>query len=112
MSRWRPVDAARLLLGLSALVHPQALLRPAGSGDEAGVRTVTRVLGARYVVQSAVGLVLPTRRVARIDAAVDLAHAASMVGAAQVFPRHRRLALSSGALALAFAAADLTEPGS
>jgi hypothetical protein len=49
------------------------------------------------------------RWVPEFDAAVDLAHALSTLGLAWVFPAHRRLALTSGALALGFAAADLTE---
>ena len=68
------------------------------------------MLGARYVVQSASGLLLRRRPVPWLGGAIDLAHAASMVGAAMIYPRHRRLALASGAVALGFAATDLTEP--
>jgi hypothetical protein len=105
----RPVDAARLVLGAAALLGPRWLLRLTGSADATWPRRATRVLGARYVVQSTAGVWLDERWVPEVDAAVDLVHAASMVGCATWLPRHRRLALSSGALALAFAVADLME---
>ena len=105
----RPVDVARLCLGSIALVRPRWLLRVTGSADGTWPRRATRVLGARYVVQAAAGAWLEEGWVPEVDGAVDLVHAASTVGFALAFPRHRRLALASGALALAFAAADLRE---
>ena len=111
MSALRPVDIGRLALGTVALVRPQALVRATRSADGTWPRLVTRLLGARYVVQSAGGLVVDERWVPELDAAVDLAHALSTLGFAWAFPAHRRLALTSGALALGFAAADLTEQG-
>ena len=106
----RPVDLARFGLGLWALARPAAVLRLGGSDTGTGPRMATRVLGARYVVQSAGGLLLRRRPLPEVDAAVDLVHALSMVGAARAFPQHRRLALTSGVIALGFALADLTEP--
>jgi hypothetical protein len=105
----RPVDAARFGLGVTALVRPRWLLRAAASADGTWPRRVTRVLGARYVVQASAGRWLDERWVPEADVVVDLAHAMSTVGFAHAFPRHRRLALASGVLALVFAAADLTE---
>jgi hypothetical protein len=111
MSRPRPVDLARLAFGLWALARPRSLLRLVGSDDGTGPRRAARVLGARYVVQSGAGLVLPRRPVPWLDGTVDLVHAASMLAFAAAFPRHRRLALTSGAAALGFAAADLSRAG-
>ena len=101
----RPVDLARLGLGILALARPQWLLRGTASRDGRWPRRVTRILGARYVVQSVAGSDRPRPVGAELDGAVDLVHAVTMVGFAAVFPDHRRLALTSGALALAFAVA-------
>lgn len=108
--RVRPVDGARATLGAVALARPQWLLRGTGSEDGRWPRVVTRVLGARYLAQSVGGLLAHRRWVPQLDGAIDLVHAVSTVGFAVGFPDHRRLALTSGALALCFAAADLTEP--
>jgi hypothetical protein len=103
------VDVARLALGTVALARPQALLRLTRSADGTWPRRVTRLLGARYVVQSAGGLLVHDRWVPEVDAAVDLAHALSTLAFARAFPDHRRLALTSGTIAVGFALADLTE---
>lgn len=105
----RPVDAARLALGGVALIRPQWLLGVTGSDDGIWPRRVTRILGARYVVQSGLSITLGTPWTSKVDGAIDLVHAASTVGLAARFPRHRRLAIVSGALALGFAVADLRE---
>jgi hypothetical protein len=60
---------------------------------------ITRVLGARTVLQNVVVLVAPFRPVVQAGAAVDLAHALSMAGASLRWPAYRRAALASGALA-------------
>jgi hypothetical protein len=106
----RPVDLARLTFGVWALARPNDVLHLVGNDDGVGPRVATRILGARYVVQSAAGVGLRQRPLPMLDGAVDLAHAASMLGAAKLFPRHRRLALTSAAVAVGFAAADLSEP--
>jgi hypothetical protein len=106
----RPVDMARLAFGAWALARPTDVLHLVGDDDGTGPRLATRVLGARYVVQSAAGVGLRRRPVPWLDGAVDLVHAVSMLGVARAFPRHRRLALTSSAVAVVFAVADLTEP--
>jgi hypothetical protein len=105
----RPVDLARLALGVWALARPLDVLHLVGTDDSTGPRRAARVLGARYVVQSAGGLIVERRRLSWVDSAVEIVHAASMLGAAAVFPSHRRLALTSGAVALVLAVADLSE---
>jgi hypothetical protein len=106
----RPVDLARLAFGVWALARPTDALHLVGNDDGTGPRVATRILGARYVVQSAAGVGLHRRPVPWLDGVVDLVHGVSMLGAAKVFPRHRRLALTSAAVAFGFAAADLREP--
>ena len=108
--RPRPVDLARLGLGAWALVRPLDLLHLVGDDDGVASQWATRILGARYVVQSAGGLLVRRRRLPWLDAAVDVTHALSTLGLARAFPGHRRLALTSGAVALGFAVADLAEP--
>ena len=109
MSRPRPVDLARLGLGVAALARPGVFVRMTASRDGKAVRRTVRVLGARYVLQSGTGLALERPWLPRADAGVDLVHAASMVGFAALLPEHRRLALISGAAALTFAIVDLRE---
>ena len=106
----RPVDVARLAFGVWALARPTDALRIVGNDDGVGPRVATRVLGARYVVQSAAGVGLRRRPLPLLDGAVDVVHAASMLAVAKAFPQHRRLALTSAAVACGFAAADLREP--
>lgn len=105
----RRADRARLALGALALARPGLPVRATGSRDGAAVRRTVRVLGVRYVVQSLGGRRLHRAWVPEADAAVDLVHAASMLGLARLAPRHRRLALVSAALATAFAVVDLRE---
>jgi hypothetical protein len=107
----RPVDVARLTLGVTALARPQQLLRGVGADDATATQRVTRVLGARYAVQSGAGLLRPRPWEPAADGVVDLLHAGSMVALAAISRRHRRAALVSAALALTFAAADLRSPG-
>lgn len=109
MSTPRPVDLARLGLGAVALARPDLLLRPVTERTSRGERITVRLLGARYVAQSGAGMILGRPWVRDLDAAVDLAHAATMVALAAVSPTHRRLALLSAVTATGLAAADLRE---
>lgn len=107
----RPVDAARFGLGAVAMVRPDLLLRLTADAGGPWARRTVRVLGARYLVQSAGGTLLHRPWVPDADAAVDLVHAASMVGLAAVAPHYRRPALVSAGLATLFAALDRREQG-
>ena len=105
--RARPVDLARIGLGGLALARPDVVLDVVRSTDDRRARAVVRFLGARYVAQGAAGLVVDRSWVVPVDAAVDALHALSMVGAAALWPAHRRAALASAASASLLAAADL-----
>ena len=111
-----PVDVVRFGVGATALTQPRALLQVAGSTDAMWARRVVRLLGARLMAQSVTGLVVRDRRILLGDAAVEVAHALTTVVFAASFPHYRALAVTSGAAALGFAAADLrafaaTNPG-
>ena len=103
----RRVDLARLGLGVAALASPRALLP--SEADTRWSRVFTRILGARYVLQSTAGLVHRRPWVPQVDAGVDLVHAATMLGLAALSQSHRRVALTSAATAVFFAVADLAE---
>ena len=68
-------------------------------------RSVVRVLAGRQVIQAAVTLARPSRRVVGAGAVVDALHSLSMVGLAARGPEHRRGGLTEAATAGALAAA-------
>ena len=73
---------------------------------------IVRVLGVRLLVQSAWVLLSPSRFRVRGAAAVEAVHAASMAGAATLWPRYRWAATVSGTTAAASAVVDaLVAPG-
>jgi hypothetical protein len=102
---------ARLLAGVHAsqavllLAQPPAVLR--GIAGDRGVPPagIVRVLGLRILVQATAEAVRPRPEVLRLGVAVDLAHAASMLAAARVWPRCRRASLASAGSAGACAVA-------
>ena len=101
----RAVDAARLATGLTVLARPDLAVRLTGSDSDHATRRVIRILGARYVLQAVATTGSHGRGLA--GAVVDLVHAASMGPVVYLSPRHRRLATTSGVLAVLFAAGDL-----
>jgi hypothetical protein len=103
----RAVDAARLATGLTVLARPDLAVRLTGSYGDRATRRVIRILGARYVLQAVAATGARSRWSTAADAAVDLVHAASMGPVAYLSLRHRRLATTSGVLAVLFAAGDL-----
>jgi hypothetical protein len=108
-ARRRPV--MRGLGGLRAVAGGVLLARPAaatrwvaGTGRPVIPAAVARALGARLAVQAAVELARPTRRVARLSAAVDAMHALSMLIPAGLDRRYRRAAAVNAVTATATAA--------
>lgn len=104
----RAATAARLVLGGACLAAPGELLGllRTPDRDDRATQLVTRVLGARWVVQAGADLAWG-RRTRRPDVVVELTHATSMLPAAAVWPAHRRTALLSAAVASCLAALDL-----
>ena len=68
-------------------------------------RSLLEILAGRHVLQLALTLAKPTRRVVAAGAAVDALHSLSMVGLAAASPSHRRGALTDAAVAGGMAAA-------
>ena len=102
----RSTDVVRLGLGAGLLVAPGAAASLTRTEATGGVRTVVRVLAARYLVQSFAGGRLAPRWHTDLDVAVDAIHAVTMVGLAAVSPAHRRLAATSAVVATVLALAD------
>jgi hypothetical protein len=104
----RSATAARLGLGAVCLAAPGLVLDAIGGPDRNDPTTcrIAQVLGARLALQGVGDLVLG-QRTRRLDVVVELMHAASMVPAAAVWPRHRRSALGSAAAACCVAVLDV-----
>jgi hypothetical protein len=71
--------------------------------------TVTRLLGARHLVQAFVSGLIPTRRVLVVGGLVDLSHSASMALLGEFDPGRRRLAWVDGAVAAGWGAVSLRD---
>jgi hypothetical protein len=104
----RVATLVRLGLGGTCLAVPGEVLGLVGGPDRGDPRTllVARVLGGRLVLQGIADLAWG-RRTRRLGVAVDLAHAASMLPLAVLWPAHRRTALVSAAAATTTALLDL-----
>jgi hypothetical protein len=102
---------ARLLVGSVCVTAPAAVLGAIGGpgrSDES-TRTVARVLGARLFLQALVDLAIGPRT-RPVDLVMEVTHAASMLPAAVIWPRHRRPALVSAAVATGIGLLDLAPP--
>ena len=90
----RAVALARCGWGAACLLRPAGVLSAAGGhpGEQAA-RVVTRVLGARELVQAVATIAAPLPTVTLAGAVVDALHAASALGLAAVDPQRRRPAL-------------------
>jgi hypothetical protein len=101
------IAALRAAYGTVLLAIPGPVLEAFGAPPDQPAETVARVLGARHVAQA-----VATRRgrFARVGAAVDALHAASMFAFAAVDDVHRRAALVDGTIAAALCAGGLAAP--
>jgi hypothetical protein len=99
---------ARLVLGTVCVAVPHRVLAAVGGPDQENPRAtgIARVLGTRLLLQGGLDAALGPRT-RRVDMAVELAHAASMVPAAWIWPTHRRSALVSAACATGISLLDL-----
>lgn len=104
------IGLARVVYGLLLFTVPNPLLHMV-SGQRATTRerALTRVLGARLLVQAAVTDVRPDAVSVALGAEVDFVHAATMLVWAVIDRQSRRLTLISAALAALFAAAGATQ---
>jgi hypothetical protein len=98
---------ARAAYGAALCCAPGPMLRlEGGPGAEAspGARTVARILGGRHIAQAALSAMRPTPAVLALGAGTDVLHSASMLALAALDRPRRRLGLSDGLVAAAFAA--------
>jgi hypothetical protein len=108
----QPLRAPRLLAGahlgqaVVLLAQPPGVLRRITGDHGVPPAWIVRVLGARILIQAVPEAVSPTPNVLRLGVVVDLAHAASMLAAARVWPRYRRAAMVSAGSAGASAVAS------
>jgi hypothetical protein len=97
---------ARAANGVALLVAPGRAVRSTVHGRaDRPARVVTRILGARHLVQAGLTGLEPGPNALWIGAAVDGIHAATALGLAALDARRRRAALGNAVSALAFAAA-------
>ncbi len=98
--------------GAVLLCAPGTAVRLSGAGP-ASSRTlaVTRVLGARHLIQAAVTAAAPNAAVLTVGAQVDCAHAASMLAVAAASRPLRRAGLGDGLIATVLAVAGLAVAG-
>jgi hypothetical protein len=111
----RGLEAARALYGAGLLLAPsQALARGARSPLDRPAVVVARVLGARDLLQAAILWERPAPRWRLSGAAVDAAHAASMLALARWsrMPTRRRLAARNARTASLFAGIGAVEAAS
>lgn len=101
----RPLAGAHLAQAVLLLAQPPTILHGIAGNQDVPPAWTVRVLGVRTLIQGAAEASRPSRGVLRLGVAVDLAHAASMLVAAFVWPRYRRAALASAAGASASAIA-------
>jgi len=94
-------------LGVALAARPRDVVAVV-SGPPEPPAWLVRVLGVRQLAQELLVLAAPTRPVLLGAAATDALHAASMVGAALIWPAYRRTALTSAGVAATAAAGAVT----
>ncbi len=92
-----------LTRGAALLVHPEVVDRT--SSGQVPPPWVVRALGLRLLAQGVIETLWPRRATLRFSCAIDVAHAASMFGAAVMLQPYRRAALASATGGAASAAA-------
>jgi hypothetical protein len=91
------------VVGAALALRPEPALRWVSAGTAPAPVWLVRLLGARMVAQAVVEVSRPDRRVLWGGAGIELAHGASMLAAAAIWPGYRRSATASAAIAFGFA---------
>lgn len=104
MNATRLLGATGVVCGSVLLTRTHAVARVVSTGPAVPAAWIVRVLGARQCVQGAALVRWPDRGLRLVGTGVDVVHLLSMLGLAAADTRHRRAALSSAAVAGAFAA--------
>lgn len=94
------VAAGSAVYGALLLAVPRAVVAAVGAGSTPPPTFVVRGLGARQLGQGLALLVRPRASTVAVSAVVDGVHALTMVAAAVRWPRYRRAAVVSGAVAV------------
>ncbi len=105
-----PVTALQLtraVLGTAYLSFPALAVRVAGNQAPEATRRVTRILGARHLLQALATAGQPPGTVLLLGAEADIAHAASMLALGLISRRWRRAALPDAFVAASLAAAGI-----
>jgi hypothetical protein len=102
----RAAALCQLLVGGALFARPVELAQAVGGSGNIPASFVTRVLGARSLVQGVVIAIAPTRLVLRAGAGVDITHALSLIPLV-IDSRYRRVAAASVAVAVTSAAVEL-----
>jgi hypothetical protein len=104
-ARSGPFPLVRAAYGVALLCAPGTAIRLC-TGQAAGsrARAVTRLLGARHLVQAALTAGMPNAVMLAVGAQIDLVHSASMLALAAADPPLRRAGLADGITAATFAA--------
>jgi hypothetical protein len=104
------LDAIRMAWGTVLLLLSDPVLRVVDAGpSDARTHWVSRVLGGREILQGWIARRRLSPSWTAGGAAVDAAHAATMLGLAIRRPDYRRPATASGLVAGCFAVADLRD---
>jgi hypothetical protein len=100
--------ALRAAYGAALCCAPDAMLRLEGgarANSAPHARAVARVLGGRHLAQAFLSAARPAPAVLALGAGTDVLHSASMVALGVLDRPRRRLGLTDGLIAAAFAAA-------
>jgi hypothetical protein len=87
----------RCLIGTLLLARPDTVTALIAADEPQPPAWLVRVLGGRLLTQGLLEYARPHPFVVLAGAAVDSVHAASMIGAAMVWPAYRRTATASAA---------------
>jgi hypothetical protein len=86
-------------IGAALAVRPEQIARRLSGAGPAPPRVLTTVLGGRLMAQGLLTWTRPTRGALLVSCSAELAHLASMVLAADLYPGYRRPAIASAGLA-------------
>jgi hypothetical protein len=108
----RLLAVERCCIGAALLGRPNVVSRRVSDGESLPPAWLVRILGARMLAQGLLEFVRPRRRLVLVGAAVDIAHAVSMIVPVVLLPAQRRTAAASAAEAsLSAVAAVALAPG-
>jgi len=94
-----------MVVGVAMTIRGRRVAEAVSGSGAVPNPAVVRILGGRQLLQGGALLIRPESPLVIGALAVDALHATSMVGAAIVWPRYRRAALTSAAVATASAGA-------